>query len=216
MFELSDGLSIKLATGVHPCKFPKAMLCTRFPFFKDKLASNNSKEVFVELVDVSQEIFDLVMQLAILKSFQLRKIESKTPKTELTAIIQLAQLAFCLGLADREEFLDIRVKELLVHGRSDLQASHIVEAYKLAKNHPICRTIVQSQAQFYFMHQNQLSMHGDENVYAKDEPNAGRRVASIAEERYRFQDQIDDIGEFGVELLREALQIWHNRCVGKP
>lgn len=217
IFGESGGISITLASGNHPCKFPKSVLCRHFKFFEMQLNQQpapmevacDGAEVTLELLDVDRAIFDLAIQLAITKSLRLHSSQSRTRSIEITALLELVVLATRLGLSGAGHILAARLKEILVDRRNALQGSHIESAYTLKRGHPIRKVIVQSLGRAYLvLREGRMSKKAQ--LYRTGEGDNARRSA-FGGERFMFQDQLDSILEFNSELSTQVIDIIHDR-----
>lgn len=214
-FGESRGIQIVLKSGQHPCRFPKGLLSRHFRFCSEQLKTTPSestaepREETIDLPDVDREVFDLAIQLAITKSFQLLKAQSKTRSTEITAVLELATLTSRLGLSGAGCIIVARLKEALLDRRNSLQGKHIEMAYTLKKGHPIRKVIVQSLGRAYFI-LRQPPESKKRQLYRRGEGDNARRNAFGAE-RFMFQDQLDSIDDFNLELSTQAIDIMHDR-----
>ena len=213
-FGESDGISISLKNGRHPCKFPRGLLSHHFNFFKERFnlptveATGIPTAETVELPDVERRIFDLAIQMAITKSFQPHISQTRTRTIEITTLLQLVILGTRLGFSGAGHIAATRVKEILMDRRNALQGSHIETAYSLGKDHPIRKVIVQSLGRAYFiLKQGRASK---KPVYRRGEADNARRNAFDGD-RFIFQDQLDTIDDFNLELSIQAIDILHDR-----
>jgi hypothetical protein len=213
-FSESVGISIALKGGKHPCKFPNGLLSRNFSFFKEQLNSaplettGDPSQETMDLLDVDRETFDLAIQMAICKSFQLNQAQSRTRSTEITTLLGLILLANKLALSGAGHIIAAHLKGILLDRRNALQGSHIETAYTLNKGHPIRKVIVQSLGRAYFiLKQGPASK---KPVYRKGEGDNARRNAFDGE-RFMFQDQLDSIDDFNIELSTQIIDILHNR-----
>ncbi|KAE9381426.1 hypothetical protein N431DRAFT_505950 [Stipitochalara longipes BDJ] len=207
-FGENGGISVTLAGGDHPCKFSKGLLCRHFTTIREQFSDETTT---IDLPDVSRGLFDLVIQLAITKSVRLHESQYKTRSTEITALIELVILATRLELPGAGYIIAARLKEILINKRDALQGSHIEMAYTLKKGHPIRKVIVQSLGRAHFTLQ-QGPPSKKAQVYRRGEGDNARRSA-FGGDRFLFQDQIDSIDDFNLELSRQAVDILHDRNV---
>lgn len=213
-FGESGGISISLKNGKHPCKFPRGLLSRHFNFFKERFnlptmeATGDPTAETVELPDVERRIFDLAIQMAITKSFQPHNSQTRTKKMEITTLLQLVILGTRLGFSGAGHIAATRLKEILMDRRNALQESHIETAYTLGKGHPIRKVIVQSLGRAYFiLKQGRASK---KQVYRRGEADNARRNAFDGD-KFIFQDQLDTIDDFNLELSIQAIDILHDR-----
>jgi hypothetical protein len=207
-----DGVSIILASGKHPCKFPKGLLWKNFDLFREQLESSPHGalcEETLELPGVQREMFDLAIQFAICKSIQLNKSQAKRKSDEITSMLEFVLLAIKIGLSGPGYSIAARLKDILVNQRNALQGRHIETAYTLKKGHPIRKVVVQSLARAYFAFKEPATSRQTQ-VYRKGEGDNARRNA-FSGERFIVQDQLDSLDEFNRELSDEAMNILRNR-----
>ncbi len=213
-FGESGGISIFLKNGKHPCKFPRGLLSRHFNLFKERFnlptveANGDPIADSVELLDVERGLFDLAIQMAITKSFQLHYSQSRSVTLEITTLLQLVILGTRLGFSEAGHIAATRLKKILIDRRNALHGSHIKTAYTLGKGHPIRKVIVQSLGRAYFILKQ--GRPSKKPVYRRGEAD-NARCNAFACDRFIFQDQLDTIDDFNVELSIQAIDILHDR-----
>jgi hypothetical protein len=212
-FGESGGIQIALKSGYHPCKFPKGLLSSHFSIFREQLTPTPSelieepREETIDLQDIDREVFDLAIQLAITKSFQLP--QSRTRSSQIAVLLELVILTTRLGLFGAEWNIAARLKEVLLDRRNALQGYHIETAYTLKKGHPIRKVIVQSLGRAYLIFKQPLEMKKSQVYRSGEGDNARRNAFGI--ERFLFQNQLDNIDDFNLELSTQVIDIIHDR-----
>lgn len=210
------GLSVTLADGTHPCKFPKGLLGRHFGLLREQSDSASPKETSepgeknIDLPDVEREAFDLAVQFAACRSFQLNDAHSRTKSTKITTMLELVLLGEKLGLPGVGQGVAARLKQILISQRNALEGCHIETAYAhLEHGHPIRRVIVESLARAHLTFREDPSER-KAPLYKRGEGDAARRNA-FGGNRFIFQDQLDSLDEFNRELDKQAMAIMRNR-----